>query len=1016
MTTRVLPGNTGRLSFSGDSEVHLEDMPAFAEALAEEGLLLQLQDRYGQTVLEELIPGGPYQNRSGWTVRIRGGGQRGEAKYRASMGKGPNGIRIAQFKWNGTRLRSKVLGTGGDYSVSAQDGPFSLSLLPADSQGSDLKECAAGWQLNCQAIGNQTTIRCEDVPEPEPDISVIDGVLRIYDRANVGNTIIVTGDEEQISVVYVGSPALLGENCEESATGAVCHGADRVVIDAGGGNDVVLLFFYGSTLNVPAEIYGGDGNDDLRGGEKENRIYGGAGFDKLTGGPDKDELHGGPQADQLDGQGGDDALFGGPGDDRLSGGNGVGNDADQIFGGEGIDTVTYLDHQASVEVTFDGVANDGLIGEYDNVHSDVESLATEFLQDLNALEPGSELLVSDSVWSGSQTPFALSTEGNTQVVAFYEVMGRGVEEGPNGRYFAARCALTVAARELGSTTWTKQRLNWREQEPLWFPNYPPTHEWPSCDTSAEWTRLYDKALDDAIPPEEQRPEASFIQIGPQDGHNRIVLAFDQQGYLHLSANMHVDPMRYWRSQSPVRGHPSRISGMERHPVIDRDSVSNPLEDHPASGWAHPHFVADPVMPSDPASPGYDPKPTPYEQDVTYPSFHKSAEGDFLMTYRLGSSGQGDLWAARFDPVEKTWARTSDGPFLGYVNYENATPPKNTTGAYTASLSWDGSTHILAAHRERQKDQWEVRKFIDLNMAKVLSYLHTRDWTTFRNVAGDELPLPVTQETSEAMIESSLEGGIHLARLGRDSAGNPTAGYPIYDYDPTGRQTEAGAPEPEPMFCPDQVAASMEGLVLKARVAIARSGKWHKLDLACSPWVWGSGPSLVDGPRINASYLYSFVVTAPQEQILEDGTRAFVSKVVFPAPTEQDENNKFKKWFVIDYDTLEVRSQDDDPGGTLQVPYLVPNASHAQCRFWSLGSVIETIDVHAEDEETSDETFPMKRRDLYRKSLGEADAGDYYRLRHEVWWSVNWYEYYGAADPSELYVQRTLCDKGTTSWP
>ena len=43
-----------------------------------------------------------------------------------------------------------------------------------------------------------------------------------------------------------------------------------------------------------------------------------------------------------------------------------------------------------------------------------------------------------------------------------------------------------------------------------------------------------------------------------------------------------------------------------------------------------------------------------------------------------------------------------------------------------------------------------------------------------------------------------------------------------------------------MFCPEEVAASMEGLVLKARVAIARSGKWHKLDLACSPWVWGSG--------------------------------------------------------------------------------------------------------------------------------------------------------------------------------
>ena len=58
------------------------------------------------------------------------------------------------------------------------------------------------------------------------------------------------------------------------------------------------------------------------------------------------------------------------------------------------------------------------------------------------------------------------------------------------------------------------------------------------------------------------------------------------------------------------------------------------------------------------------------------------------------------------------------------------------------------------------------------------------------------------------------------------------------------------------------------------------------------------------------------------------------------------------------------------------------SSAAPCRLWSLGPVIETIDVHAE--ETGDKTFPMNRSDLLRKSLGEADAGDYYRLRHEVW--------------------------------
>lgn len=65
-------------------------------------------------------------------------------------------------------------------------------------------------------------------------------------------------------------------------------------------------------------------------------------------------------------------LSGGDGDDRLAGGAGGANftpglGADTIIGASDFDQVTYLDHPAGVRVSLDGVANDGMPGEGDNV-------------------------------------------------------------------------------------------------------------------------------------------------------------------------------------------------------------------------------------------------------------------------------------------------------------------------------------------------------------------------------------------------------------------------------------------------------------------------------------------------------------------------------------------------------------------------------------------------------------------------------------------------------------------------
>lgn len=64
------------------------------------------------------------------------------------------------------------------------------------------------------------------------------------------------------------------------------------------------------------------------------------------------------------GAAGDDTMFSGFLDD----------DADRVFGGSGIDLADYSDANAAVRVSLDNRANDGVAGENDNIHRDVEDV------------------------------------------------------------------------------------------------------------------------------------------------------------------------------------------------------------------------------------------------------------------------------------------------------------------------------------------------------------------------------------------------------------------------------------------------------------------------------------------------------------------------------------------------------------------------------------------------------------------------------------------------------------------
>jgi uncharacterized delta-60 repeat protein len=82
------------------------------------------------------------------------------------------------------------------------------------------------------------------------------------------------------------------------------------------------------------------------------------------------ELDGAAGHDQLTGGAGDDLLRGGDGGDLLDGGPG----RDSLQGGAGADTADYGARTAPLDLSLDGVANDGAAGESDNLGVDVENV------------------------------------------------------------------------------------------------------------------------------------------------------------------------------------------------------------------------------------------------------------------------------------------------------------------------------------------------------------------------------------------------------------------------------------------------------------------------------------------------------------------------------------------------------------------------------------------------------------------------------------------------------------------
>jgi Ca2+-binding RTX toxin-like protein len=178
-----------------------------------------------------------------------------------------------------------------------------------------------------------------------------DAAITYQDTASGSDSVSATVEGSEVSVYNeAGTSPSNGCNQGPDAATVVCATAPSIIFNMLGFDDTV------DATKIPAGIAvraNGQGGTDY--------LYGGAGSDTLDGGAGDDYL--------IDGLG-DDSVSGGPNNDLITPGPG----RDGYSGGDGQDTIDYSARTAPVTVTVDGAADDGELGEGDNVATDVENV------------------------------------------------------------------------------------------------------------------------------------------------------------------------------------------------------------------------------------------------------------------------------------------------------------------------------------------------------------------------------------------------------------------------------------------------------------------------------------------------------------------------------------------------------------------------------------------------------------------------------------------------------------------
>lgn len=211
-----------------------------------------------------------------------------------------------------------------------------------------------------------------------------------------------------------------------------------------------------------------------------------------------------------------------------------------------------------------------------------------------------------------------------------------------------------------------------------------------------------------------------------DSHNYISLGLDRDGNLHVSGNMHNDPMVYFRTTTA-----GDISTLQRQ-----------------------DYVVDSAT----------------EQSVTYPEFVNRQDGSLVFSHRDGGSGDGVSYFNLYDEASGTWTRLIDEPLF------DGSADGITYNSYFEGpeLGPDGNFHLL----------WVWRESPDAATNSMLSYARSEDLINWTDAAGNPLEAPFRYGAGDIVDPIPSHSGLlnGNAKIGFDADDEVIVTYHKYDED------------------------------------------------------------------------------------------------------------------------------------------------------------------------------------------------------------------------------------------
>ncbi len=206
-----------------------------------------------------------------------------------------------------------------------------------------------------------------------------------------------------------------------------------------------------------------------------------------------------------------------------------------------------------------------------------------------------------------------------------------------------------------------------------------------------------------------------------DSHNYITMAFDADGYIHLSANMHVDPLVYFTSKKPYA-----IEEWEQQQQLVGEN----------------------------------------EDRCTYPAFLNTSDGTLIFHYRDGSSGDGGEIYNMYNHHSKTWQRLLAEALCDGLHEMNA----YMHGPVVGPDNW----YYLC---------WVWRDDPAADSNHDLSFMKSPDLLNWFSVDGNQLSLPVTPAARACIVDPvPCQAGMINGnnKIGFDDAGNAFLVYHKFD--------------------------------------------------------------------------------------------------------------------------------------------------------------------------------------------------------------------------------------------